>query len=192
MNLYNIIISSLVNSFIIILIEGIIFLTLLYTIFSNIFHDIITSITNQINVFINKNYYIFLPIINKIVDTDVSKETPSFQSLAIKLYSVGTMYDGIIEENKIIKVNKIKSYAIYTSIILGFIILFGIILYINKKQYSIETNTQSLFYNVIISFVLFVIFIISVTFTVFINIVNNINTNPIQVKLIQIIQKLFE
>ena len=191
MNLYNIIISSLFNSFLLILVEGIIILTLLYTIFSNIFEDIIDKIIKLINLFINQNYYLFLIIINNITGIDVSKESPSFQSLAIKLYSVGTMYNEIIKENKILKLNKIKSYLIYTSILIGFIILFGIILYVNKKTYSIKTNTNALFYNVIISFILFVIFIISISFVVFINITNNVDTNSVQVKLIKIIQKLF-
>ena len=191
MNLYNIIISSLLNSFLLILIEGIIFLTLVYTIFSNIFLDIIGTVTKQINLFINQTYYLFLPIINNNAGTDVSKESPSFQSSAIKLYSVGTMYNGIIKENKEINLNKLKSYAIYTSVVLGFIILIGIVLYVNKKTYSIKTNTNALFYNIIISFILFVIFIIVVAFVVFINIENNIDTNSVQVKLIKIVQQLF-
>jgi len=191
MNLYNIIISSLLNSFLLILVEGIIFLTLVYTIFSNIFLDIIGNVTKQINLFINKTYYVFLPNINNNADIDILKESSSFQSSAIKLYSLGTMYNEIITENKAINLNKLKSYAIFTSIVLGFIILIGIVLYVNEKTYSIKTNTNALFYNVIISFILFVIFIIPISFVVFINIQNNIDTNSIQVKFIKIVQQLF-
>jgi hypothetical protein len=100
MNLYNIIISSLLNSFLLIIVEGIIFLTLVYTIFNNIFLDIIGTVTKLINLFINQTYYLFLPIINNNTGTDVSKESQSFQSSAIKLYSVGTMYNGIINTSK--------------------------------------------------------------------------------------------
>ena len=191
MNLYNIIISSLLNSFLLILVEGIIFLTLVYTIFSNIFLDIIGTVTKQINLFINKTYYVFLPNINNNADINVLKESPSFQSSAIKLYSLGTMYNEIITENKAINLNKLKSYAIFTSIVLGFIILIGIVLYVNEKTYSIKTNTNALFYNVIISFILFVIFIIAISFVVFINMENNIDTNSVQVKFIKIVQQLF-
>ena len=122
---------------------------------------------------------------------DITKESEEEQSLAIKLYSVGTMYDKIIEEKKQINLNNIKYYSIYISILLGFIIVIGIILYVNKKIYNNDNNIGEIFYNILISLVLFIIFILIISFVIFINIGNNIDTNPIQVKFLKAMQEMF-
>jgi len=191
MNLYNIVISSAVNSFVLILLEGIIFFTLVNTIFSNLFQSIINDILQKINKIINVSYYGITPLINSSLSFDISKKSPEFQSLAIKLYTVGTMNEQIIEEKQFINKNNIKSYIIYTIYILSFFILIGIIIYINKKIYKNEINISSTIYNVILSLILFIIFIVTVSFTIFINIADNIDFNNVEIKFIKIIQKLF-
>jgi len=191
MNLNDIILSSALNSFILILIEGIIFFTLLNTVFNNLFQIIISSVLKEINKFINLSYNIFIPLINNSVGIDVSTESPTFQSLAIKLYSVGTMYNQIIEEKQLINTNNIISYLIYTAYIVGFIILIFIILYINNNILKNTTNVSSISYNLIISLILFIIFIVSVSFIIFINISDNININEVEIKFIKMIQTLF-
>ena len=193
MNLYNIIITSIFNSFFLILIEGIIFFTLLFTVFNNVYQNVINKLLNQINTLINQNYATYIPIINVLSGIDLSKESLTFQSLAIKIYLVGTMYKEIIKEQKFLNLNKLKSYATYIAIILGFIIVIGIIIYINSKiNNNYNNNTiiiSSLLYNIIISLILFTIFILIISFIVFINIANNINTNTIQIQVIESIQQ---
>ena len=43
--------------------------------------------------------------------------------MAIKIYSVGTMHDGIMKERKEMNQNNILSYIIYSVIAVGFLIL---------------------------------------------------------------------
>ena len=191
MNLYNIIISSVITSFILILVEGLIFFTLLSTIFNDIFQSVFNLLSSQINNFINQNYYTYLPIINLLSGRDISKETFNFQSSIIKIFLVGTMSEKIIEEQQFININKIICYAIYSAILFGFMILIYVIIYINKNIYSNVSNISSLIYNVGISLLLFIIFIVIVTFVVFINIANNIDINPLEIKAIKLIQNLF-
>jgi len=191
MDIPNIIISSIITSFILILVEGIIFFALLSTIFNNIFQSVFNLISTEINVFINQNYYTYLPIITALSGKDISKESFSFQSSIIKIFLVGTMYDKIIEEQQFINLNKIICYAIYSSILFGFMILIYVIIYINKNIYSNINNISALIYNVGISLLLFIIFIVIVTFVVFINIANNIDINPLEIKAIKMVQTLF-
>ena len=189
MNLYNIIISSALTSFILLLIESIICFTLLTSIFNNIFNNIIKIISSIISFFINNNYYTLVEIIKYFAGIDITKETLNFQTLAIKIYSVGTMHDGIMKERKEINQNNILSYIIYSVIAVGFLILIGIIIFINKTNQNV-INISSVFYNVIISLVLFTIFIVSASFVVFINIQDNVNFNFIKTKFIKLLQNL--
>ena len=188
MNLYNIIISSVLYSLLLLLIEGIVFFTVLTTIFDNLSETIINNLLLQLNNFFNLNYNLFYPIINKSTDIDFNNETDLFKTLAIKIYTVGTMSEPIKEEQKQINFNKLKSYIFYSLIILGFIILIISIIYINNKFYNKLSNnniTKSIIsYNLIISIVLFIIFIISISFIVFKNLEKNIDTNEIQIKII--------
>ena len=194
MNLYNIIISSVLYSLLLLLIEGIVFFTVLTTIFDNLSETIINNLLLQLNNFFNLNYNLFYPIINKSTDIDFNNETDLFKTLAIKIYTVGTMSEPIKEEQKQINFNKLKSYIFYSLIILGFIILIISIIYINNKFYNKMSNnniTKSIIsYNLIISIVLFIIFIISISFVVFKNLTNNIDTNEIQIKIINTIINL--
>lgn len=194
MNLYNIIISSVLYSLLLLLIEGIVFFTVLTTIFDNLSETIINNLLLQLNNFFNLNYNLFYPIINKSTDIDFNNETDLFKTLAIKIYTVGTMSEPIKEEQKQINFNKLKSYIFYSLIILGFIILIISIIYINNKFYNKMSNnniTKSIIsYNLIISIVLFILFIISISFIVFKNLEKNIDTNEIQIKIINTIINL--
>ena len=194
MNLYNIIISSILYSLLLLLIEGIVFFTVLTTIFDNLSETIINNLLLQLNNFFNLNYNLFYPVINNKTEIDFNNETDLFKTLGIKLYTVGTMSEPIKEEQKQINFNKLKSYIFYSLIILGFIILIISIIYINNKFYNKLSNnniTKSIIsYNLIISIVLFIIFIISVSFVVFKNLTNNIDTNEIQIKIINTIINL--
>lgn len=194
MNLYNIIISSVLYSLLLLLIEGIVFFTILTTIFDNLSETIINNLLLQLNNFFNLNYNLFYPVINNSTEIDFDNETDLFKTLGIKLYTVGTMSKPIKEEQKQINFNKLKSYIFYSLIILGFIILIISIIYINNKFYNKLSNnniTKSIIsYNLIISIVLFIIFIISISFIVFKNLTNNIDINEIQIKIINTILNL--
>ena len=194
MNLYNIIFSSALYSLILLLIEGIVFFTVLYTIFNDISQTIINNLLSQINNLFNLNYNLYYPLINNLTEINFEKESSSFKTLAIKLYSVGTMYEPIISEQKLINLNKIKSYIFYTLIIVGFIVLIITIVYINNKFYNkLENNNinkSMISYTIIISLLLFILFIVLISFIVFINITKNININDIQIKVIDTIFNL--
>ena len=194
MNLYNIIFSSALYSLILLLIEGIIFFTVLNNILNNVSQNVINNLLSQLNNLFNLNYNFYYPLINNLTEINFEKESSLFKTLAIKLYSVGTMYKPIISEQKLINLNKIKSYIFYTLIIVGFILLIIALVYINNKFYNkLENNNiikSMISYNIIISLLLFIIFIVVISFIVFKNIENNVNINNIQIKVINIIFNL--
>jgi len=192
----NTIISSILYSLILLLIEGIIFFTLLTTIFDNLTETIINNLLFQVNIFINLNYNLFSPIINSLTNIDFNNETGLFKTLAIKLYTVGTMSESIKTEQKQINLNKLKSYIFYTLIILLFIIVTISFIYINNKFYNKLSDNNitkmSVLYNLIISMVLFIIFILPISFVVFKYITNNIDINEIQIQIINNIVNLLD
>lgn len=184
MDLYNIVWSCLINLLIFLLIEGIIYFAFLTSIFDNIIQNVINDLSLKIKNTIN--YFLFDPSINKTIGFNLTNESTNFQSVAIKIYSIGYFKNSIIDEDNYIKSNKFKSYLLYCLLILSIIIIMIIYYYYNNKQvYNINSFNKSIvLYNVVISLILFIIFILIASLTVFVYIGDNVDINNITLQIL--------
>ena len=190
MNFYQIIISSIIYTIIIIIIEGLLLFNILSTILNNVLENVNNSAGLSINTLMEDNYNNITSNLN--IDA-ANIKNGTFISLATKLYLIGTFSNEIKNEEQYIADNNIKSY-IYYAIFLGiifflFVIIKGINYLIFNNKYSVNWKTVIL--NIGISLLLLIIFMAPIIFIVFINIQENINTNLLEIKILNIFQKLF-
>ena len=190
MNFYQIIISSIIYTIIIIIIEGLLLFNILSTILNNVLENVNNSAGLSINTLMEDNYNNITSNLN--IDA-ANIKNGTFISLATKLYLIGTFSNEIKNEEQYIADNNIKSY-IYYAIFLGiifflFVIIKGINYLIFNNKYSVNWKTVIL--NIGISLLLLIIFMAPIIFIVFINIQENININLFELKILNIFQKLF-
>lgn len=216
MDLYNIILTCLINIFIFVLIEGVVYFTLLTNILENIIQNTINNgaetintiiysyledlgnnaINQIINQIINRTFegFVNIPIINIAapVKPSILDESLEFQSLAARLYLIGTCYDQITAENSYIIKNQLVSYVVYGVFVCVIMLLIFITYLINNSVFEgvYKLAGTKLIYNTIIGFVLILVFIVAVAFTVFVNISSNVDTNSIQISILNYIKKI--
>lgn len=216
MDLYNITLTCLINIFIFVLIEGVVYFTLLTNILENIIQNTINNGAEQINEIINNNYVYLEDLGNKAINQIINRsvegfavvppinqlaapskpsildESLEFQSLAVRLYLIGTFYDQITAENSYIIKNKLVSYVVYGVFVCVIMLLIFITYLINTSVFEgvYKLAGSKLIYNTVIGFVLILVFIVAVAFTVFVNISSNVDTNAIQISILNYIKKI--
>lgn len=173
MDLYNLLISSIINILILIVIESIIYFNVLTVIFEKYINKEIENGGIQINKILNDNI-VNIKKIFSIVDDD-----NKFVSLALKLYTIGIFNKEITNEHDYILNNKIKSYIVFTALLLFILISLIIIKIINYYFFDNDYNANWIFIiiNAVISFFILGIFLIPIIVVVFVNIQDNININ---------------
>ena len=191
MNFYQIIITSIIYTIIIIIIEGLLLFSILSTILDNVLGNVINNSAGlSLNTLMQDNYNNITSNLN--IDA-ANIKNGTFISLATKLYLIGTFSNEITNEEQYIDNNNLKSYIYYT-VFLGiifflFVIIKGINYIIFNNKYSVNWKTVIL--NIGISLLLLIIFMTPIIFIVFINIQENININLLELKILNIFQKLF-
>ena len=187
MDLYNLLISSIINILILIVIESIIYFNVLTIIFEKYINKEIENGGIQINKLLNDNI-VNIKKIFSIVDDD-----NKFVSLALKLYTIGILNKEITNEYDYILNNKIKSYIVFTALLLFILISLIIIKLINYFYFNNDYNAKWMFIiiNAIISFFILGIFFIPIIVVVFMNLKDNINVNQLSYQFIKIFFDLF-
>jgi hypothetical protein len=187
MDLYNLVISSIINILILLFIEGIIYFNVLTIIFEKIINKQIESAGIKINDLLNAN----ITNIKKIfvnIDND-----NNFISLALKLYTIGLFNKEITSEHDYILDNKVKSYAVFTTILISIFLLLIVVKIINYFYFNNNYIAKWIFIiiNTLISVFIIGIFIIPIILVVFMNIQDNININQLSYQFVKIFYNLF-
>ena len=129
MNFYQIIISSIIYTIIIIIIEGLLLFNILSTILNNVLENVNNSAGLSINTLMEDNYNNITSNLN--IDA-ANIKNGTFISLATKLYLIGTFSNEIKNEEQYIADNNIKSY-IYYAIFLGIIFFLFVIINVSVE-----------------------------------------------------------